>query len=182
MYHPNSYNHYGTIDDYGNAEHGFSFVSPFAGYGYFGRRRSDFYHEPAPHYAQPRDEIAELIWIMDPLKCDQPDQIRIALNSTSPPGPASPTDLATPTFDPPQPASTSSTFDVAETAELVMHNYLSSDVAKNTKIFITHTHPCSSRPSFPRKSLHSSLRYAGGHFSCSVSCSLMSLIEKYRLF
>ena len=63
MYHPNSYNHYGTIDDYGNAEHGFSFVSPFAGYGYFGRRRSDFYHEPAPHYAQPRDEIAVLISI-----------------------------------------------------------------------------------------------------------------------
>ena len=63
VYHPNSYNHYGTIDDYGNAEHGFSFVSPFAGYGYFGRRRSDFYHEPAPHYAQPREEIAVLIWI-----------------------------------------------------------------------------------------------------------------------
>ena len=62
-HHPNSYNHYGAIDDYGNAQHGFAFVSPFAGYGYFGRRRSDFYHHeqpppppPPPHYAQSRDD------------------------------------------------------------------------------------------------------------------------------
>ena len=33
MYHPNSY-HHGSIDEYGNAQHGYSFVSPFAGYGY----------------------------------------------------------------------------------------------------------------------------------------------------
>ena len=36
VYHPNSYN-YGSIDDYGNAQHGYSFVSPFAGYGYVKR-------------------------------------------------------------------------------------------------------------------------------------------------
>lgn len=66
MYHPNSYN-YGAIDDYGNAQHGFSFVSPFAGYGYFGRRRSDYYHHEQPppppppsHYAQSRDDISML--------------------------------------------------------------------------------------------------------------------------
>ena len=68
VYHPNSYsNHYGTIDDYGNAQHGFSFVSPFAGYGYFGRRRSDYAPPPPPppHYAQSRDVISvlnQMLW------------------------------------------------------------------------------------------------------------------------